>query len=102
MGEVVVDKESEESKETQQANFRNEVALHLRRVACKCKPFEVTIDSFGTFGGKRRGVLWAYPRSKCIRHGEEEAEEDGGTEPLIRLHSLLEDQFPVCTDQRKT
>ncbi|KAL7533807.1 hypothetical protein ACHAWF_004627 [Thalassiosira exigua] len=92
--EPLFDKDCDESKDVQRANFRNEMALHLGKVARQCEPFEVTIDSFGTFGGKNRGVLWAYPKS---RH----AEVEEGSQPLITLHSLLEKQFPMCKDQRK-
>ena len=67
-------------------------------MAEQCEPFDVTIDSFGTFGGKKRGVLWAYPKSKyALDNG---ADNEG--ESLIALHSLLEQQFPMCKDQRKT
>jgi len=96
--EPVLNKDDgKEGKDVQRSRFRNEIAVHLAKAAEQCKPFDVTIDSFGTFGGKQRGVLWAYPKSKYTQACDEEDKE----EPLIRLHNLLEDQFPMCKDQRK-
>mmetsp|Transcript_11274 Transcript_11274/g.24423 ORF Transcript_11274/g.24423 Transcript_11274/m.24423 type:complete len:460 (+) Transcript_11274:142-1521(+) len=95
--EPVYHKESEEGRDVQFSRFRNEVAIHLAKAAEKCNPFDVTIDSFGTFGGKQRGVLWAYPRSKYTQPCDDEVEE----EPLLNLQSLLEHQFPSCRDRRK-
>mmetsp|Transcript_33206 Transcript_33206/g.69882 ORF Transcript_33206/g.69882 Transcript_33206/m.69882 type:complete len:452 (-) Transcript_33206:51-1406(-) len=97
--EPVYNKDGEESKDDQRTKFRNEIAIHLSKAAGKCEPFDVTIDSFGTFGGKSRGVLWAYPKSKYLQACDNEKD---GEEPLITLHSLLEQQFPLCKDQRKT
>ena len=93
--EPVYNKESGESKEVQRNKFRNEIAVHLSKVAEKCKPFDVKIDSFGTFGGKQRGVLWAYPKSM---YGDNENEEE---EPLLEIHKLLVEQFPMCDDTQK-
>ena len=97
--EPAYDKTSEDSKETQRHTFREEVANALARAAKQCKPFDVTIDSFGTFGGKNRGVMWAYPKSKYL--DDIDGAEDDGIEPLIHLQSCLEEQFPMCKDQRK-
>lgn len=85
-----------ESKDSQKIKFRNEVATHLSKAVMKCDPFDVTISSFGTFGGKQRGVMWAYPMSKCVQPRENDEE------PLIHLHNMLEQQFPICNDLRKT
>jgi len=66
--------------------------------ACRqCEPFRVSLDRMGTFGGAKRGVLWLYPTSKRNDKQKEEEEE----EPLLKLQSALEEQFPICTDQRK-
>jgi len=88
-----------ESKDVQLSRFRNEMAMHLKKAAQQCKPFDLTIDSFGTFGGKQRGVLWAYPKSKYTQESSDD--QDADQEPLIRLHGLLEQHFPMCKDQRK-
>jgi 2'-5' RNA ligase len=80
------------NKEICQEKFRKEIAIHLTKAARKCEPFDVSIDSFGTFGNKQQGVLWAYPMSKNNINDEE---------PLITLHGLLEEQFPICIDKRK-
>ncbi|KAK1748799.1 2'-5' RNA ligase family protein [Skeletonema marinoi] len=58
------DKESDQSKEEQYSEFREQLSITLTSVATQCKPFDVEIDTFGTFGGKDRGVLWAHPKSK--------------------------------------
>ncbi|KAL7526474.1 hypothetical protein ACHAXR_001504, partial [Thalassiosira sp. AJA248-18] len=96
--EPVYEKDGGESKHIQRIKFRDDVAKYLAKVAEQCKPFDVTIDSFGTFGGKNRGVLWAYPKSKYY---VQDGDGDDKEEPLIKLHSLLEEQFPMCKDQRK-
>lgn len=94
--EPIYDKDSKESKDEQRTKFRNEIAIQLSKAASKVEPFDVTIDEFGTFGGKQRGVLWGYPRSESIISDEAKDEE-----PLIALHSILEEHFPMCKDQRK-
>ena len=104
--EPIYDKESNESsKETQRIKFRNELAIQLSNAAKRCESFDVTIDTFGTFGGKQRGVLWGYPRSAFAKHGNSNSDDmkdnDDEEEPLITLHRLLEEQFPMCKDQRK-
>ena len=98
-------KRSEGSESEQGPLFDDDMLDALERVAAKCHPFEVTISELGTFGNKNRGVLWAYPRSHAI--GDEPPVE-GETafcdpdEPLIQLQSLLEAEFPTCTEQRKS
>mmetsp|Transcript_5219 Transcript_5219/g.13054 ORF Transcript_5219/g.13054 Transcript_5219/m.13054 type:complete len:455 (-) Transcript_5219:498-1862(-) len=96
--EPVYNNDGEDSKGDQRAKFRNEIAVHLSRAAKECQPFNVTIDSFGTFGGKHRGVLWAYPQSN---YGQDGVSEKYDEEPLVALQSMLEQQFPMCKDQRK-
>lgn len=97
--EPIYDKDSKESKDEQRTKFRNKIAIQLSKAASKVAPFEVTIDTFGTFGGKQRGVLWGYPRSEYIQKDTDDKEKD--EEPLIALHSALEEHFPMCKDQRK-
>ena len=82
--------------EETRSKFMSEVALHLSKAAEKCMPFDVTLDSFGTFGGKNRGVLWADPKSHSLTP-DSNVEQD----PLIHLQNELENQFPMCKDQKK-
>lgn len=64
--------------------------------ACRlCDPFDIQLSRFGTFGNKKRGVLWLYPDSYRINDSENETE----VEPLIHLQSLLVQSFPSCNDQ---
>ena len=90
--------ESDKSKEEQYSEFREHLAMSLTSVAAQCKPFDIDIDTFGTFGGKDRGVLWAHPKSK---YSAPAADCESDEEPLITLQTLLENHFPTCTDQRK-
>ena len=92
--EPILEKDGIIAEEDQRESYQREVARHLALAAGQVEPFDVTIDSFGIFGGKSRGVMWAYPRSKCIVDKTEE-------EPLVALHRELEGQFPMCKDQRK-
>ena len=85
----------------------------LRRAVEQCEPFDVRMDTLGTFGGRNRGVLWVYPRSfrgSGDRHVDAtgagrdcDASDPIGAadEPLVQLQASLERQFPACTDQRK-
>mmetsp|Transcript_24275 Transcript_24275/g.34749 ORF Transcript_24275/g.34749 Transcript_24275/m.34749 type:complete len:427 (+) Transcript_24275:81-1361(+) len=98
--EPTFDKESDKSKEEQYAEFRQQLSISLTSVASQCKPFDIEIDTFGTFGGKDRGVLWAHPRSKYPSPAAA-ADYESDKEPLIALQMLLEKHFPTCTDQRK-
>ena len=93
------DKESDKSREEQYSEFREHLERSLTSVAAQCKPFDIEIDTFGTFGGKDRGVLWAHPKSKYAEGLAADCESD--EEPLITLQTLLENHFPTCTDQRK-
>jgi 2'-5' RNA ligase len=86
------------SKEEQLAEFRTQLSISLKSVASHCRPFDVVIDEFGTFGGKSSGVLWAHPKSK---YPFGDCDDDMDEEPLITLQKILENHFPDCTDQRK-
>ena len=92
--EPVLEEDGIMTEEDQRASFEREVARHLALAAERVEPFDVTVDSFGIFGGKSRGVMWAYPRS-------ERAGGAAGEEPLMTLQEELERQFPMCRDQRK-
>ena len=63
----------------------------------KCvEPFDVSLNKLGTFGGKRRGVLWMYPKSFRSEN------IDQHEEPLILLQKVLQETFPYCDDQQKS
>mmetsp|Transcript_2100 Transcript_2100/g.3193 ORF Transcript_2100/g.3193 Transcript_2100/m.3193 type:complete len:375 (-) Transcript_2100:79-1203(-) len=71
----------------------------------KCEPFQVSFDSFGTFGGQHRGVLYLYPRSfrDCDSMQQSTLSEEDSTneEPLVQLQSILQEHLPECDDQKK-
>jgi 2'-5' RNA ligase superfamily len=109
------------STTTCQADVINHDILKSLQVACRqCAPFLVQLHQFGTFGGKKRGVLWVYPDSSSSssscnvtstgsRPLESEQQDDvyddtsisNEIEPLVELQARLQEQFPMCTDQRK-
>ena len=90
--------ERNEKKEDIRYRFIDRVASCLSRAAEQCEPFVVTLDSFGTFGGKTRGVMWADPKSS---DETTKVVNDDTPAPLIRLQNELEKQFPMCKDQKK-
>ena len=78
------------------AKLRLEYCLEkLGEAASQCSPFNVTLDTLGTFGGKKRGVLWMYPKSF------REDSLSTANEPLIELQGYLQEVFPYCNDQQK-
>ena len=88
----------------------NETISLLQNVAAKMEPFEVTLDSLGCFGGKKRGVLWVYPKSfnKCIDNDNDDDDDDddndndnANDEPLIQLQSYLQEAFPESKGKTK-
>jgi hypothetical protein len=65
-------------------------------------PFSVRLNEFGTFGGKRRGVLWLNPESDCElpqEKCEDKNEPEEQSSSLIRLQTSLEKAFAMCQDQ---
>ena len=56
----------------------SEAVQLLAPAAASVKPFEVTLDALGVFGGKRRGVLYAY------------SSDPGQTRALIELQATLQ------------
>jgi 2'-5' RNA ligase len=69
--------------------------IHGLLEACRqVDPFHVKLQQFGTFGSKKRGVLWLYPESF---YGNET--DSSAISPLMRLQSLLVQSFPQCNDQ---
>jgi 2'-5' RNA ligase len=85
-------------KEEVRIQFMKEVAKHLSKAAQQCMPFDVNLESFGCFGGKTRGVLWADPISSYSTTSSNDA---NAIAPLIHLQNQLEKQFPMCKDQKK-
>jgi len=76
----------------------------LAEATKECEPFRVALDSFGTFGGKSRGVLYLRPRSFAIsleNKDDNDTEEMAIMDPLIHLQSTLFQSFPECPDQHK-
>ena len=76
-----------------------------------------TRSGFGTFGGPNRGVLWLYPTSFRIENKHSSSNKTmvitsnnaitnpstvgETTEPIAELQSLLEDEFPMCSESLK-
>lgn len=63
-----------------------EIVSRLEAATKRVEPFTVTLEQFGTFGGKTRGILWLYPSSLA----------EDGSEPVHTLYQSLEQEFPVC------
>lgn len=77
--------------ELDEASLSNTLEL-LHSAALQCNPFSVALNKFGTFGGKQRGVLWLFPDSRS------EGDDINLLPPLMNLHKMLEDAFPLCKD----
>merc|ERR1712060_885932 len=43
-----------------------QIVQKLQTATIQCSPFTVTLNRFGTFGGKKRGVLWLNPNSSPL------------------------------------
>lgn len=77
----------------------------LAETVRQIEPFDITLENLGTFGGKKRGVLWMYPSSKWIspfyfaNHVMESRSREN--DPLIKLQGLLQEALPLCNDQQK-
>ncbi|KAL3894243.1 MAG: hypothetical protein SGARI_007804 [Bacillariaceae sp.] len=82
------------------ALFLPEIVEMLESATKQISPFSVRLQSFGTFGGKKRGVLWLHPDSTVADTANDDLQSDAAA-PLIRLQSLLEKAFPMCKDQSK-
>ena len=70
----------------------DEMALALARLApaaAALPPFELDLDQLGTFGGRRRGVLWAAP-SDAAQLGR-----------LVELQAALQAAAPEFDDQQR-
>jgi 2'-5' RNA ligase len=78
------------------------IVKQLESATRRIPPFRVVLDRFGTFGGKRRGVLWLHPSSSRIIDDEETSTTttpNVESEPLQELQQCLEEAFPMCRDQ---
>jgi len=66
--------------------------LHRLQAAAKqVEPFVVTLKDLGTFGGRKRGVLWLYPSSRLA---------NDSSEPFRVLCNKLGEQFPKFWSSR--
>ena len=82
----------------------NSIVEQLEAVTRKFKPFQITLDRLGTFGGKRRGVLWLKPSSGTRtdnNDGDASAKEQSPMPRLEELQRHLEDAFPSCKEKSK-
>jgi len=97
--------------DTSELTTLDEIVAQLVSATESIPPFSVQLSRFGTFGGKRRGVLWLHPddtTSSGLQQGAEpsnyqeddEINEESAT-PLLRLQSSLETAFPMCSDGTK-
>jgi 2'-5' RNA ligase len=77
-----------------------EVVQQLHSATKQCPPFTVSLNAFGTFGGKRRGVLWLYPDSSVgtTQDGNDDSSDEIVVLPMMDLHKKLEEAFPMCFD----
>lgn len=76
----------------------SDVVEKLASATKHTSPFCIQLNKFGTFGGKKRGVLWLHPDStSSLPRDENEIAEQ--TSPLVQLQTSLEEAFPMCKDQ---
>jgi len=47
------------------------------------RPFQVHLDTFGTFGGKSRGILYLYPRSSRLQQQPQQVRDDDSVQVSI-------------------
>ena len=102
----------EANDDTTHGNSLGIMVEKLRSATRKIEPFQVSLNAYGTFGGKNRGVLWLFPDSQpkestVQEHETDEEDQTAGSSsprtivnpaPLLQLQSALEDAFPTCTD----
>ncbi|VEU38307.1 unnamed protein product [Pseudo-nitzschia multistriata] len=78
------------------------IVKRLESSTRKVAPFIVRLNELGTFGGKRRGVLWLHPDSGdtvLLNKFDGSNETHRQPSPLIELQQSLEEAFPMCKDQ---
>eukprot|EP00536_Pseudo-nitzschia_multiseries_P018510 jgi/Psemu1/293535/fgenesh1_pg.2626_\ len=95
-------REEEDCIEAKNNNHHGDERLtKLRTAAESIEPFRVTLDldpkTFATFGDATRGVLWVSPKS----HRADSRSHQGTCDPIAELQSLLEAEFPVCSESLK-
>jgi 2'-5' RNA ligase len=81
-----------------------EILLRLEAATQKVPAFPVRLHTFGTFGGKQRGVLWLHPYSTVVAENNEsdDSRQSSKLDPLIKLQKHMKEAFPMCNDQSKT
>lgn len=91
--------DNKDSVETKRQKLQ-EIVQKLETATTQCQPFTVSLNKFGTFGGKKRGVLWLNPDSF---HESTETlngnDDNRSLSPLVDLQQRLESVFPSCRDQ---
>ncbi|KAL7557012.1 hypothetical protein ACA910_014229 [Epithemia clementina (nom. ined.)] len=95
--EAMTEQDEEDGKQDKTSSRLEETVGRLRAATQEISPFSVSLNAFGTFGGRNRGVLWLYPDSGTIR-AKEGGSGDSTLLPLMELHAKLEVQFPMCQD----
>jgi 2'-5' RNA ligase len=75
------------------------IVTQLQSATAQCEPFTVTLNKFGTFGGKQRGVLWLNPESSPLLQPDNNNKDSGKAAPLINLQQKLEEAFPMAKEQ---
>lgn len=86
--------------EVQNSDQLPDILHRLRSATSRVQPFRIRLNRLGTFGGKRRGVLWLFPDSTLQSKKPSDDEQYAGP-PLLRLHRNLQEAFPMCQDQTK-
>lgn len=95
------------SSDEAEEEFSKEKLQLLGQAVTQCEPFRISLDSFGSFGGNTRGVIFLRPRSfeiaatdigETVVAAKEETENE---DPLTNLQSALFRHFPECPDQQK-
>jgi 2'-5' RNA ligase len=90
-------KSNDDDPKEGQAVVDSDILRRLELAIQRVEPFTITLNRFGTFGGKKRGVLWLYPSS--TRDGLPGDESLLG-EPVHTLYQSLINEFPECTGIR--
>lgn len=82
--------------------LEDDILQRLWTAAAQCEPFDVTLDRLGCFGGTKKGVLWLYPTShQNETHSHSHTTHTDTVQPLMKLQTLLINQFPECQQQLK-
>ena len=75
-----------------------EILSKVENATRQVSQFNISLNRLGTFGNPTRGVLWLYPQTfREKEHLSIYTEE----EPLFELQSLLEEEFPICSESLK-